>query len=98
MYVAVALAVLLLATPVAWWRTRGGSPAPAGKSVSVLVSDFDNATGDPIFDNTLEPMFTLALEGAPFIAGYNRNQEPGGVRGGGPPPVTGSGSVRRHRR
>src|SRR5713101_5953752 len=32
--------------------------------VSVLVADFTNHTGDPIFDDTLEPMFNVALEGA----------------------------------
>src|SRR5262249_21033835 len=31
-------------------------------------------TSDPIFEGTLEPAFNLALEGAPFISGYNRGQ------------------------
>jgi eukaryotic-like serine/threonine-protein kinase len=45
--------------------------APAG-GVSVLVADFTNYTGDPVFDGTLEPMFNVALEGASFINAYNR--------------------------
>ena len=44
----------------------------ANKSISVLVADFTNHTGDPIFDDTLEPMFNVALEGASFINAYNR--------------------------
>lgn len=48
------------------------APAVANKSVSVLVADFTNHTGDPIFDDTLEPMFNVALEGASFINAYSR--------------------------
>jgi eukaryotic-like serine/threonine-protein kinase len=40
--------------------------------VSVLVGDFQNNTGDSLFDNTLEPMFNVALEGASFINGFSR--------------------------
>lgn len=53
---------------------RGGSPETNGshQAVSVLVADFQNHTGDPIFDGTLEPMFNLALEGASFISAFKR--------------------------
>jgi len=40
--------------------------------VSVLVADFTNHTGDPIFEDTLEPMFNVALEGASFVNAYSR--------------------------
>jgi hypothetical protein len=42
--------------------------------VSLLLTDFNNTTGDPIFDGTLEPMLEVALEGASFISVYNRGQ------------------------
>ena len=45
------------------------TPAP----VSVLVADFQNNTSDSLFDETLEPMFNVALEGASFINAYNRS-------------------------
>jgi serine/threonine protein kinase/tetratricopeptide (TPR) repeat protein len=45
------------------------APAP----VSVLVADFQNKTADPLFDDTLEPMFNVALEGASFINAYSRS-------------------------
>jgi tetratricopeptide (TPR) repeat protein len=53
-------------------RFRHG-PAPQHPPVSVLVADFKNETGDPIFEGTLEPAFGVALEGASFITGYNRS-------------------------
>ena len=53
-----------------------GPPKPkvARAPVSVLVADFTNHTGDPIFDDTLEPMFNFALEGASFVNAYDRGQ------------------------
>src|SRR5882762_6296550 len=42
--------------------------------VTLLIADFDNKTGDAVFDGTLEPMLGIALEGAPFITSFNRGQ------------------------
>src|SRR6266478_1951757 len=50
----------------------GSAKKTAHEPVSVLVADFTNHTGDPIFDDTLEPMFNFALEGASFINAFNR--------------------------
>ena len=67
-------AVLVLAVTGFLFRNKllgpktGATPAP----VSVLVADFQNKTSDPLFDDTLEPMFNVALEGASFINAYNR--------------------------
>jgi hypothetical protein len=36
------------------------------------LATFENHTGDPVLDNTLEPMLGLALEGASFINAYGR--------------------------
>src|SRR5487761_344806 len=70
----VGLAVLLIAAVVAF-RLRGPStPKAPHPPLTVLVADFTNYTGDPIFDDTLEPMFNIALEGASFIQAYNRGQ------------------------
>src|SRR6266849_631949 len=49
-------------------------PPIAHGPVSVLLADFENKTGDAIFEGTLEPMLSVALEGAPFISSYNRGQ------------------------
>jgi len=67
------VAVLVLAFAGMMLRGRFTKATPAAnKSVSVLVADFTNHTGDPIFDDTLEPMFNVALEGASFINAYSR--------------------------
>ena len=44
----------------------------AHKPVSVLIADLNNRTGDAVFDGTLEPILTLALEGAPFVTSFSR--------------------------
>ena len=64
-------ALLLIAAGVAF-RLMNSKPKAAHAPVSVLVADFTNYTGDPIFDGTLEPMFNVALEGASFLNAYNR--------------------------
>ncbi len=70
---AAALALLLAAGGV-WMYRKGRSAKPtAQKTQSVLVADFANHTGDPVFDGTLEPAFTIALEGATFVSSYSRN-------------------------
>ncbi len=50
------------------WTTNTVQPSP----VSILIADFSNDTSDPVFDETLEPAFSVALEGASFINSYNR--------------------------
>jgi len=40
--------------------------------ISVLIADFDNRTGDPLFDDSLEQALNIGLEGAPFITAYRR--------------------------
>jgi serine/threonine protein kinase/Flp pilus assembly protein TadD len=73
----VLVVVLALTIPsVRGWffsRVKSGSGATvSSKAVTVLVADFTNHTGDPIFDGTLEPMVNIALEGASFINAYSR--------------------------
>jgi tetratricopeptide (TPR) repeat protein len=41
--------------------------------VSVLVADFENATGDPVFAGILEEALQVGMEGAPFITTYDRS-------------------------
>jgi tetratricopeptide (TPR) repeat protein len=59
------------------WNWSGAPVRPAratGKAVKVVVADFVNQTGEPVFDGTLEPMFNFAIEGAGFVTSYNRAQ------------------------
>ncbi|MGC1614944.1 MAG: protein kinase [Candidatus Acidiferrum sp.] len=73
-WLAVGLGIALIAGGL-WLRTRMIShPAAPHAPVTLLIADFDNKTGDPVFDGTLEPMLGIALEGAPFISSFSRGQ------------------------
>ncbi|MEE4193175.1 MAG: tetratricopeptide repeat protein [Halieaceae bacterium] len=49
-------------------------PATEHEIISILVSDFVNETGDPIFTGSLEPALAIGIEAAPFISSYARHQ------------------------
>lgn len=40
--------------------------------VTVLIADFDNQTGDPLFDDSLEQALNIGLEGASFVTAFSR--------------------------
>jgi tetratricopeptide (TPR) repeat protein len=42
------------------------------KPVSILIADFQNKTGDTVFDGAIEQLLGISLEGAPFISIYDR--------------------------
>jgi tetratricopeptide (TPR) repeat protein len=76
---AVALVVLLalLAGGLAWWKFRpAGAPAAGGSTAattagatkdSIILADFINRTGDPVFDTTLNQALQIQLEQSPVI-------------------------------
>jgi tetratricopeptide (TPR) repeat protein len=72
---AAAAVALALAGTAAWQlglgRHTATAPIPT-TPVSVLIADFENKTGEDVFDGTLEPALSVALEGASFITSYNR--------------------------
>jgi serine/threonine protein kinase/tetratricopeptide (TPR) repeat protein len=47
-------------------------PSRTLEPVPVLVADFDNRTGDPVFDGALEQTFGISLEGASSITVFDR--------------------------
>ncbi|MBI5067507.1 MAG: protein kinase [Deltaproteobacteria bacterium] len=62
---------LALAALAGWWLWP--RPGPASQvTKTVLIGDFDNRTGEDVFNGTLEPAFGLALEGAAFVSSYAR--------------------------
>jgi len=72
--IAAAIAAVLLGGAGLWIYQRGRSAKhEVQRTQSVLVADFANHTGDAVFDGTLEPAFTVALEGASFVSSYSRN-------------------------
>jgi tetratricopeptide (TPR) repeat protein len=70
---AVVLVAILLAG-IRWFVIRGAvsKPRTAPQPVSVLVADFDNQTGDAVFDGAVEQALILGLEDASFINIYRR--------------------------
>ena len=74
-YIAIGAIVLLITVAALGLPKKffsGASKTTVHQPVGVLVADFTNHTGDPVFDDTLEPMFNVALEGASFINAFNR--------------------------
>jgi tetratricopeptide (TPR) repeat protein len=84
--VAAVVSLLLALSGGAWWYARSSVPPAAHDPVTVVIADFQNRTGDPTFDHTLELTLKRALEGAGFISAYDRSR----IRGtfGVPPPDT----------
>ncbi len=68
------LMIVLVSAGAVWYLThrRMADSTQAHSPVSVLVADFKNNTGDPLLEDTLEPMVALSLEGASFINAYSR--------------------------
>ena len=70
----IATAVLLAGLGIGF-RGRFSSGTPTSHApVTVMIADFNNHTGDSVFNGTLESTLKLALEGAPFISAYNRTR------------------------
>ena len=59
-------AIALIAIGIAAWQLRGPSQALA-ESDLILIADFENTTGDPVFDDTLKQALAVKLEESPFL-------------------------------
>src|ERR1700730_11188188 len=81
-WIATAAVLLLIAGGLAWWKYRpgvapasnsvagGGEPSAAGTKAtkdSIILADFVNHTGDPVFDTTLNQALQIDLEKSPVI-------------------------------
>jgi tetratricopeptide (TPR) repeat protein/predicted Ser/Thr protein kinase len=73
-WVGAGLAAVLVVAGFLARSNFNSKPTAPHAPVTLLIADFENKTGDPVFDGTLEPMLGIALEGAPFISSYNRGQ------------------------
>jgi tetratricopeptide (TPR) repeat protein len=70
---AAAAALAVLAVAATWWLSRT-PPVPAQPPpVSVLVADFENRTGDPVFTGSLEQALGIGIEAASFVTAYPRH-------------------------
>jgi eukaryotic-like serine/threonine-protein kinase len=62
---AAALLIGLLAGGGLYYRSHQSKPLT--DKDTIVVADFDNKTGDPIFDDTLKTALTVALNQSPFL-------------------------------
>jgi serine/threonine protein kinase/tetratricopeptide (TPR) repeat protein len=63
----VGAAVAIIAIVIgAWWLRRMTAPPLTDRDV-VVLADFVNSTGDPVFDGTLRQGLAIALEQSPFL-------------------------------
>jgi len=71
---AAAVLFAALTAGIAWrWGSRPpAAPPAASKPISVIVSNFENRTGDPIFDGLVEQALAVGIESASFINAYPR--------------------------
>ena len=65
----VSIAVLVVAGVAAagLYYYRSHKPRPLTEKDTIVVADFDNRTGDPVFDDTLKTALSVALNQSPFL-------------------------------
>ncbi len=61
------LAVVVAVAGAFWWLKGRSKPAVLGERDTVLVADFANSTGDPVFDDTLKQALGVSLRQSPFL-------------------------------
>ena len=71
---AIALAAVLVVAVIGRFilLPKRAKPASIPEPVSVLVADFENTTGDAVFNGAVEQALILGLEDAPFVNIYKR--------------------------
>lgn len=54
--------------------TRGPAIVEEPDPISVLIADFDNQTGNELFNGSLEQALNIGIEGAAYITSYRRDR------------------------
>jgi eukaryotic-like serine/threonine-protein kinase len=65
------VALVALVAEGLYWRSHSSTPttsgAPLTEKDTVVLTDFTNTTGDPVFDGTLKQALAVDLEQSPFL-------------------------------
>ena len=73
---AVAALIVVLAGIGGWMIPSAPDPiapaSPVREPISVLIGEFENRTGDPVFDGVVEQALSLGIEGASFVNAFPR--------------------------
>ncbi|HET7696007.1 MAG TPA: protein kinase [Vicinamibacterales bacterium] len=67
-----AAAIAAIAIVTTTWVIADRPEPPTPDPIAVLVANFTNKTGEPVFDGLIEPAVTVGIEGASFITAYPR--------------------------
>jgi serine/threonine protein kinase/Flp pilus assembly protein TadD len=59
--------IVALAAGGFWWFKGRSAPVVLTDKDSVVVADFSNTTGDPVFDDTLKQALSVSLRQSPFL-------------------------------
>lgn len=71
--------VVLAGGALLWWKNHRAAPtagtaAPVtGERDTIILSDFSNQTGDPVFDTTLNQALAIQLEQSPLLSLVSEN-------------------------
>src|SRR5262249_1123678 len=60
-------AFLVLSGVTAWMLSRSASRAKLTDKDTIVLADFENKTGDPVFDDTLRQGLSVELQQSPFL-------------------------------
>ncbi len=66
--VAAGVIVAALAASAWWWLTLRSSRRMLTDKDTVVLADFENTTGDPVFDGTIRQGLAVQLEQSPFLS------------------------------
>ena len=62
-----AFVILVLAVAGFWWFKGRAKPAVLTERDTVVIADFENSTGDPVFDGALKQALAVQLGQSPFL-------------------------------
>jgi serine/threonine protein kinase/tetratricopeptide (TPR) repeat protein len=60
-------AIVVIAVAAGWFYPRSHRSTPLAQQDSIVLADFANTTGDPVFDGTLKQALAVDLEQSPFL-------------------------------
>jgi serine/threonine protein kinase/Tfp pilus assembly protein PilF len=66
-FAATLVSLLLIALSVGVWKYGRSSHGKITEKDTILLADFDNKTGDPVFDDTLKQGLAVQFEQSPFF-------------------------------
>ena len=72
----IVIGVLIVALGISVYLNVTGGPATVEElePVSLLIADFENTTGETIFDGLLEQALNVGIESAPHVMSYQRRE------------------------